>query len=200
MSTPRLLWSSASKTISLSKRNFSEMSEVTNRLSWPKVKEVVSPLRSSPWKVTSPKPRIRIRVLLVSILSDMPCVERSASFSACSAAGITWPLTSAGTAAGATAGFPASSWHILLMYLFLSVLIGGAMWKLIEKSRRWAYAVVALLLFQALSSTRAVAPSEKSESRCAWRPAPGQSRVLLVSGARQTELSHSDRTHKWKQT
>jgi len=45
--------------------------------------------------------------------------------------------------------------HILPMYLFLSVLIGGATWKLIEKSRPWAYAVVLLVLFQAFSSTRA---------------------------------------------
>jgi len=45
--------------------------------------------------------------------------------------------------------------HILPMYVFLAVLIGGTMWKLIEQNRRWAYAVVVLLLFQAVSSTRA---------------------------------------------
>ena len=44
--------------------------------------------------------------------------------------------------------------HILPMYLFLSVLIGGAAWKLIERNRRWAYLIVALLIFQALSTSR----------------------------------------------
>jgi 4-amino-4-deoxy-L-arabinose transferase-like glycosyltransferase len=44
--------------------------------------------------------------------------------------------------------------HILPMYLFLSVLIGGAAWKLIEHNRRWAYLVVALLVFQAISTSR----------------------------------------------
>ena len=44
--------------------------------------------------------------------------------------------------------------HILPIYVFLAVLIGGAMWKLIEQNRRWLYAVVLLLLFQAISVTR----------------------------------------------
>jgi len=44
--------------------------------------------------------------------------------------------------------------HILPMYLFLSVLVAGAAWKLIAFDRRWAYAVGALLLFQAVSSAR----------------------------------------------
>ena len=45
--------------------------------------------------------------------------------------------------------------HILPMYLFLSVLIGGAAWSLIQRNRRWAYVVVALLIFQAVSTSRA---------------------------------------------
>ncbi len=45
--------------------------------------------------------------------------------------------------------------HILPMYLFLSVLIGGATWSLIQRNRRWAYVVVALLIFQAVSTSRA---------------------------------------------
>ncbi len=45
--------------------------------------------------------------------------------------------------------------HILPMYLFLSVLIGGAAWSLIQRNRRWAYVVVALLIFQAISTSRA---------------------------------------------
>jgi len=44
--------------------------------------------------------------------------------------------------------------HILPMYLFLSVLIAGAAWKLIEHNRRWSYVIVALLLFQAASTIR----------------------------------------------
>jgi len=44
--------------------------------------------------------------------------------------------------------------HILPVYVFLAVLLAGAAWKLIERDRRWAYAVVFLLAFQAVSSTR----------------------------------------------
>jgi hypothetical protein len=44
--------------------------------------------------------------------------------------------------------------HILPVYIFLSVLIGGAAWKLIEQNRLWLYAMVLLLLFQAISVTR----------------------------------------------
>ena len=31
--------------------------------------------------------------------------------------------------------------HILVVYVFLYVLIGGAIWALIQKSRKWTYAV-----------------------------------------------------------
>ena len=41
--------------------------------------------------------------------------------------------------------------HILPIYIFLSVLIAGAAWTLIQKGRRWLYAVVFLLVFQAAS-------------------------------------------------
>jgi tetratricopeptide (TPR) repeat protein len=44
--------------------------------------------------------------------------------------------------------------HILPMYLFFSVLIAGAAWKLIEHNRRWTYVIVALLVFQAISTSR----------------------------------------------
>jgi hypothetical protein len=44
--------------------------------------------------------------------------------------------------------------HILPMYMFLVVLIAGVAWKLIQKDRRWAYAVAVLLLFQAISGAR----------------------------------------------
>ncbi len=45
--------------------------------------------------------------------------------------------------------------HILPMYLFLPVLIGGAIWTLIQRNRRWITVVVALLVFQAISTSRA---------------------------------------------
>jgi hypothetical protein len=44
--------------------------------------------------------------------------------------------------------------HILPMYLFLYVLIGGASWKLIQNNRRWICVIVALLVFQAISTSR----------------------------------------------
>jgi len=44
--------------------------------------------------------------------------------------------------------------HILPIYMFLTVLLAGAASTLIQQNRRWAYVVVALLLFQAVSTTR----------------------------------------------
>ncbi|HSE26423.1 MAG TPA: tetratricopeptide repeat protein, partial [Pyrinomonadaceae bacterium] len=44
--------------------------------------------------------------------------------------------------------------HILPVYVFLSVLIGGAAWALIQHNRRWTYVVGALLLIHAASSLR----------------------------------------------
>jgi len=41
--------------------------------------------------------------------------------------------------------------HILPMYLFLAVLIGGAVWKLVERNRCWLYVIGVVLLFQAFS-------------------------------------------------
>lgn len=41
--------------------------------------------------------------------------------------------------------------HVLPVYIFLSVLIAGAAWALIQRDRRWLYAVVVLLVFQAVS-------------------------------------------------
>lgn len=53
-----------------------------------------------------------------------------------------------------TSGMNIGVRHILPMYLFFSVLIGGAAWKLTQHNRRWAYAIVALLIFQAISTSR----------------------------------------------
>ena len=44
--------------------------------------------------------------------------------------------------------------HILPVYVFLSVLIGGAAWALILWNRKWSYVVLALLLLHAFSSLR----------------------------------------------
>lgn len=41
--------------------------------------------------------------------------------------------------------------HVLPVYVFLSVLIAGAVWNLILRNRIWLFAVIALLLFQAIS-------------------------------------------------
>ena len=45
--------------------------------------------------------------------------------------------------------------HILVVYVFLYVLIGGAAWMLIRTSRKWAYAVGVLLVIHAASSVLA---------------------------------------------
>jgi hypothetical protein len=45
--------------------------------------------------------------------------------------------------------------HVLIVYVFLYVLIGGAVWVLIRKSRRWAYVVGVLLLVHVISSLMA---------------------------------------------
>jgi len=45
--------------------------------------------------------------------------------------------------------------HILPVYIFLAILIAGATSVLIKSRRQWLYAIVVLLLFQAISVTRA---------------------------------------------
>ena len=45
--------------------------------------------------------------------------------------------------------------HILVVYVFLYVLIGGATWALVQKSRKWTYAVGVLLLVHVVSSVLA---------------------------------------------
>lgn len=45
--------------------------------------------------------------------------------------------------------------HILVVYVFLYVLIGGAMWALLQRSRKWIYAVGVLLLVHVASSVMA---------------------------------------------
>ena len=45
--------------------------------------------------------------------------------------------------------------HILPMYPFLTVLIAGAAWTLIQRNRRWIYVVAALAVLQIVTSVRA---------------------------------------------
>jgi 4-amino-4-deoxy-L-arabinose transferase-like glycosyltransferase len=44
--------------------------------------------------------------------------------------------------------------HVLPIYIFLSVLIGGAVRSLVLRNHRWLYAIVPLLIFQAVSVVR----------------------------------------------
>ena len=44
--------------------------------------------------------------------------------------------------------------HILPIYMLLTILVGGVAWKFIERDRRWACVIAALLIFQAVSSLR----------------------------------------------
>jgi hypothetical protein len=45
--------------------------------------------------------------------------------------------------------------HILLVFIFIFVLAGGAAWGLIRSDRRWAWPIGALVLFHVVSSLRA---------------------------------------------
>ena len=57
--------------------------------------------------------------------------------------------------------------HILPLYVFFSALIGGAAWSFIRQNPKWGYAVLALLLFHAVSSLR-VFPSYIAYSNELW--------------------------------
>lgn len=57
--------------------------------------------------------------------------------------------------------------HVLPIYIFLSVAIAGAAWKLIERNRRWLYAVIALLVFQSVSVLHAF-PAYVAYANEAW--------------------------------
>jgi hypothetical protein len=57
--------------------------------------------------------------------------------------------------------------HVLLIYAFLGVLIGGAAVTLVRQQRRWIYVVGVLLLFQATTSLRAF-PTYISYVNEAW--------------------------------
>ncbi|HWR13709.1 MAG TPA: glycosyltransferase family 39 protein [Terriglobales bacterium] len=58
--------------------------------------------------------------------------------------------------------------HILPIYAFLGVLIGGAAVTLVKLHRRWAYVFAALILFQVVTSLRAFPDSYISYVNEAW--------------------------------
>jgi len=58
--------------------------------------------------------------------------------------------------------------HILLVFIFLLVLAGGAAWKLICHDRRWAWPVAVLLLFHIVSSLRAFPTSYMAYANELW--------------------------------
>ncbi len=58
--------------------------------------------------------------------------------------------------------------HILLVFIFLLVLAGGAAWSLICKDRRWAWPIALLLLFHIVSSLRAFPTSYIAYANELW--------------------------------
>jgi len=58
--------------------------------------------------------------------------------------------------------------HILLVFIFLLVLAGGAAWSLICKDRRWAWPIAALILFHVISSLRAFPTSYIAYANELW--------------------------------
>jgi 4-amino-4-deoxy-L-arabinose transferase-like glycosyltransferase len=58
--------------------------------------------------------------------------------------------------------------HILLVFIFMLILAGGAAWGLICKDRRWAWPIAALLLFHITSSLRAFPTSYMAYANEFW--------------------------------
>jgi len=58
--------------------------------------------------------------------------------------------------------------HILLVFIFASILAAGAAWSFIRADRRWLYPVGALLLFHVVSSVRAFPTSYMAYSNELW--------------------------------
>jgi hypothetical protein len=72
--------------------------------------------------------------------------------------------------------------HVLLIYAFLGVLIGGASVALIQQQKRWLYVVLALLLFQVFTSVRAF-PTYMSYVNEAWGGQKNAWRLLSDSNS-----------------
>jgi 4-amino-4-deoxy-L-arabinose transferase-like glycosyltransferase len=58
--------------------------------------------------------------------------------------------------------------HILLIFIFLLVLAGGAAWSLICNDRRWTWPIAGLLLFHVVSSLRAFPTSYMAYANELW--------------------------------
>jgi 4-amino-4-deoxy-L-arabinose transferase-like glycosyltransferase len=58
--------------------------------------------------------------------------------------------------------------HILLVFLFLLIVAGGAAWSLIRTDRRWAWPIGALIVFHIVSSVRAFPTSYMSYANELW--------------------------------
>lgn len=58
--------------------------------------------------------------------------------------------------------------HILLVFIFLLILAGGAAWSLVCNDRRWAWPIAALLLFHIVSSLRAFPTSYIAYANELW--------------------------------
>lgn len=58
--------------------------------------------------------------------------------------------------------------HILLVFVFLLVLAGGAAWSLIRSDRRWVWPIAILLLFHIFSSLRAFPTSYMAYANELW--------------------------------
>ena len=71
--------------------------------------------------------------------------------------------------------------HILLVFIFLLVLAGGAAWKLIRSDRRWALAIAMLLLFHVVSSLRAFPTSYIAYANELWGGPPNIHKYLTDS-------------------
>jgi hypothetical protein len=67
--------------------------------------------------------------------------------------------------------------HILPMYVLLTVLAAGAAWTLVQRQRLWVYAVVALLVWQAVLSVR-IFPAYMAYANPLWG-GPSQTHRLL---------------------
>lgn len=68
--------------------------------------------------------------------------------------------------------------HILPVYVFLAVLVGGAAWALVRHNRKWSYLVGALLLIHAVSSFRTF-PTYLAYANELWG-GPGQTYKYLT--------------------
>lgn len=94
--------------------------------------------------------------------------------------------------------------HVLPIYPFLIVLAGAGAWSLAHLSRRWAYAVAFILIFDVVSSVRAF-PSYLPYSNEVWGGVPethkylSDSNVGWASGLKAVQKYVVDRhlTHCW---